>query len=140
TIFINLIRMTAIPLVVSMLIVSIGSLASSSTLGRAAWKAAALMLILLVVAASISLVVAQPVLARLTADASAAKAIARPLTTKLEYRIQPADAPPARSALAQWFVDLVPQNAIKATADGSMLPIIVFTLLFAAALARVGEE
>ena len=140
TIFINLIRMTAIPLVVSLLIVSIGSLATSSTLGRAAWKAAAVMVVLLVVAAAISLAVAQPVLARLNVDASAAKAIARPAAAKLESRIQPADAPPARSALAQWFVDLVPQNAIKATADGSMLPIIVFTLLFAAALARVGDE
>jgi len=140
TIFINLIRMTAIPLVVSLLIVSIGSLATSSTLGRAAWKAAAVMLALLVVAAAISLAVAQPVLARLNVDASAAKAIARPAAAKLEFRIQPADAPPARSALAQWFVDLVPQNAIKAVADGSMLPIIVFTLLFAAALARVGDE
>ena len=65
TIFINLIRMTAIPLVVSLLIVSIGSLATSSTLGRAAWKAAAVMVVLLVVAAAISLAVAQPVLARL---------------------------------------------------------------------------
>jgi Na+/H+-dicarboxylate symporter len=144
TMFINLIRMTVIPLVVSMLIVSVGSLAAagaaSSALGSAGWRAAALALILLVVAASISLAIAQPVLARLNIDASAAKAVARPVETKVELRYQPADAPPVRSALAQWFVDLVPQNPIKAAADGSMLPIIVFAVLFAVALARVGDD
>jgi Na+/H+-dicarboxylate symporter len=143
TIFINLIRMTVIPLVVSMLVVSVGSLATgaaASALGRAGWRAAALAVILVTVAASISLAIAQPVLARLHVDASAARAIARPVTTKLELRAEPPDAPPARSALAQWFVDLVPQNVIKAAADGSMLPIILFTVLFAAALARVAED
>ena len=40
TIFINLIRMTVIPLVASMLIASVGSLASSGALGRAGARAA----------------------------------------------------------------------------------------------------
>jgi Na+/H+-dicarboxylate symporter len=143
TIFINLIRMTVIPLVVSLLIVSIGSLAASGTvagtLGRAGWRAAAVALTLLAVAACISLAIAQPVLARLNIDASAAKAVARPVTTRLEGRVA-ADAPPIRSPLAQWFVDLVPQNPIKAAADGSMLPVIVFAVVFAAALTRVGDD
>ena len=143
TIFINLIRMTVIPLVVSMLIVGVGSLgsgAAGSALGRAGWRAAVLALILLTVAASLSVAIARPVLARLHIDAAAAKAIARPVTTKLEYKEQPSDAPPIRTALAQWLVDLVPQNVVKAAADGSMLPIILFTVLFAAALARVAED
>ena len=144
TIFINLIRMTVIPLVVSMLIVSVGSLAAagaaSRALGSAGWRAAALALILLAVTASISVAIAQPVLARLSIDASAAKAIARPAAVKVELKVQPPDAPPVRHALAQWFVDLIPQNPVKAAADGSMLPIIVFTVLFAVALARVGED
>jgi Na+/H+-dicarboxylate symporter len=41
---------------------------------------------------------------------------------------------------AQWLVDLVPQNVFKSAADGVMLPIIVFSVLFGAALARVGAE
>src|ERR1700712_3218295 len=40
TIFINLIRMTVIPLVASMLVASVGSLASSGALGRAGVRAA----------------------------------------------------------------------------------------------------
>ena len=39
TIFINLIRMTVIPLVASMLVASVGSLASSGALGRVAARA-----------------------------------------------------------------------------------------------------
>ena len=143
TIFINLIRMTVIPLVVSMLILSVGSMATgaaASALGRAGWQAAVLALTLLTVAACISVAIAQPVLARLHIDASAAKAIARPVTAKVELTAPPPDAPLIRTALAQWLVDLVPQNVVKAAADGAMLPIIVFTVLFAAALARVAED
>jgi Na+/H+-dicarboxylate symporter len=143
TIFINLIRMTVIPLVVSMLVVSVGSLASGAAagaLGRAGLQAAIIAVITLVVAAAVSVAIAQPVLARLNVEASAARALVRPVTTKTELRVEPADAPLPRSALAQWFVDLVPPNVIKAAADGSMLPIIVFSVLFALALARVAED
>ena len=148
TIFINLIRMTVIPLVVSMLIVSVGAVAgpgaasgaASSALGQHAWRGAALAAIVLTVAVAISLAIAQPVLARLQVDASAAKAIARPVTSTVTLTTQPPDAPPARSALAQWLVDLVPQNVFKAAVDGAMLPIIVFTVLFAAALTHVGPD
>jgi proton glutamate symport protein len=142
TIFINLIRMTVVPLVASMLVVSVGSLATGTAAGalsRAGWRAAVLAVILLVIAATVSVAIAQPALARLHVDASAARAIAPPPPpTRLEVGTQ--DAPPARSALAQWFVDLVPQNVVKAAADGSMLPIILFAVLFALALARIGDD
>jgi Na+/H+-dicarboxylate symporter len=48
----------------------------------------------------------------------------------------PAEAP----ALAQWFIDLVPQNVVKAAADGVMLPVILFSVLFGLALARVTAQ
>src|SRR5262249_35477980 len=47
-----------------------------------------------------------------------------------------AGAPP----VAQWFIDLVPQNVVKAAADGAMLPGILFAVLFGVALARVQDE
>jgi Na+/H+-dicarboxylate symporter len=39
--------------------------------------------------------------------------------------------------LAQWFVDLVPANPIRAAADGAMLPLIVFAVAFGLALLSV---
>jgi proton glutamate symport protein len=40
----------------------------------------------------------------------------------------------------QWLAGLAPANVIRAAADGAMLPLIVFTLLFALALRRITPE
>jgi proton glutamate symport protein len=134
-IFINLIRMTVIPLVASMLVASVGSLAASGALGRAGARAALVAVALLATAAVITVVIATPVLGAIHIDQSAALALRGPASLPAG-----AGAPPAGSTVAQWFVDLVPQNVVKAAADGAMLPVILFALLFGLALARVPEE
>jgi Na+/H+-dicarboxylate symporter len=48
--------------------------------------------------------------------------------------------PSAPFTLREGLVGLVPSNPIKAAADGSMLPLVVFTLAFALALTRVPRE
>src|SRR3954464_11696908 len=78
TIFINLIRMTVIPLVASMLVASVGSLASSGALGRAGARAAIVAMVLLAITALATVVIATPVLARLQIDQSAALALRGP--------------------------------------------------------------
>jgi Na+/H+-dicarboxylate symporter len=132
--FINLIRMTVIPLVVSMLVSSVGSAAASRALARAGWRAAAFAVTLLAVAAILTVAIAQPVLSSIRIDPAAATALR-------------ASAGPPRTTtstgtpgLAQWLIDLIPPNPIKAAADGVMLPVIVFAVLFALALARVEEQ
>ena len=40
----------------------------------------------------------------------------------------------------RWLVDLVPANPIKAAADGALLPLIIFTLLFGLALLTLPAE
>ena len=136
TLFINLIRVTVFPLVVSMLVASIGAIASSRALGRAGGRAIAMALVLLTVAAAGSAIVATPVLARVHIDRAAAQAL------------QPAApvASPARpggatdSRVSQWIVDLVPSNVVRAVAEDAMLPVIVVSVLFALALAGVRDE
>lgn len=131
TVFVNLIRMTVIPLVVSMLVANVGSMTASSSLGRAGVRAAILAIALLAIAATATVLVASPILARLQIDQAAAMALRGP---------GPALGTTATSSspgLAQWFVDLVPQNVFKAAADGTMLTLIVFAVLFAIALTRV---
>ena len=135
TIFINLIRMTVIPLVASMLIASVGSLASSGALGRAGARAAILAVALLAMTAVATVLIATPVLARIRIDQGAALALRGPVTTTVAYS---ATAPP--SPISQWFIDLVSPNVVKAAADGAMLPVIVFSVLFGVALAGVGAE
>ena len=136
TIFINLIRMTVIPLVASMLIASVGSLASSGALGRAGVRAALLAVAMLAVTAVAAVLIATPVLARIQIDQSAAMALRGPATGPATAAVAPQGTP----ALAQWFVDLVSPNVVKAAADGAMLPVIVFSVLFGVALAGVTAE
>jgi Na+/H+-dicarboxylate symporter len=129
TIFVNLIRMTVIPLVASMLIASAGSLGASGALGRVATRAIAIAVVLLAVATAVSVAVAAPVLDRVQIDQAAAMALRGPV----------AGAAAPVPTFAQWFIDLVPQNIIKAAVDGAMLPVILFAVLFGLALARVAE-
>jgi proton glutamate symport protein len=136
TIFINLIRMTVIPLVASMLIASVGSLASSGALGRAGARAAMIAVAMLAVTAVITVLIATPVLARIQIDQSAAMALRGPMTVTATLTV----ATPGTPAIAQWFVDLVSPNVVKAAADGAMLPVIVFSVLFGVALAGVTAE
>jgi len=130
TIFINLIRMTVIPLVASMLVASVGSLASSGALGLAGARAAIVAVVLLAITALATVLIATPVLARLQIDQSAALALRGPAAVSTTV---PAGAP----SVGQWLIDLVAPNVMKAAADGAMLPVIVFSVLFGVALAGV---
>ena len=132
-IFINLIRMTVIPLVASMLVASLGGAAASGALARAGIRAIALALAMLVVAAITTIAIAAPILSRVRVDADALAA----------WREKGAalNVPSAAGAasLRQWIVDVVPPNPVKAAADGAMLPVIVFAVLFALALGQVDD-
>jgi len=132
-IFINLIRMTVIPLVGSMLVASVGSLASSGTLGRAGTRAALVAVALVAAATVITVVIAAPALATIHIDQNAAMALRGPANAA-------AAASSGAPSIAQWFIDLVPQNVFKAAADGSTLPVILFAVVFGAALARVQDD
>src|SRR3954465_14373817 len=96
TIFINLIRMTVIPLVASMLVASVGSLASSGALGRAGARAAIIWVMCLAITALATVLIATPVFARLQIDPSAALALRGPAAASTAA---PARAPPGAAGL-----------------------------------------
>jgi Na+/H+-dicarboxylate symporter len=137
TIFVNLIRMTVIPLVASMLIATVGAMTTSGKLGRLGARAALAAFGLLASAAVASVLVAGPILARIPIDQAAALALRGPATATLPGGVLPAET----TAVAGRFVDLVlvPQNIVKAAADDAILPVILFAVLFGFALARVGD-
>jgi proton glutamate symport protein len=103
---------------------------SAGGFGRTAVRALSIALGLLVIAATVTAFVAGPAFARISIDQAAALALRGPDT--------PASST-GNTTIAQWIVDLVPQNVIKAAADGAILPLIVFAVLFGLALGRVGD-
>jgi Na+/H+-dicarboxylate symporter len=140
TIFINLIRMTALPLVASMLVASVGSIGESRALGRTGGQALAIALVLLTIAAAGSDIVSVPILDRVHIERGAADRLRPSTPAKSGGTFVPAGTPPPPSRAAQWFIDLVSPNVFKAAVEDAMLPVILFAVLFGLAIARVDRD
>lgn len=136
TVFVNLIRMTVIPLLVTMLVANVGAMTASRGLGRTGVRALLISIGLLFMAAIGSVLIAVPILARLPIDAAAALALRGSVTASSPGAVVPSGSP----TLAQWVVDVVPQNVIKAAADGAMVPVILFAVMLGLALTKVSPE
>ena len=136
SIFINAIRMTVVPLVVASLVVAVAGASDARAIGRVGARALALFIAIIIAGALFAAIISEPVLDRMIDPASTeavrASASELPGTTQEGARRLP--------TFAQWIVDLVPANPIRAAADGAMLPLIVFSLLFGVALLRLDTE
>jgi Na+/H+-dicarboxylate symporter len=134
TLWVNAIRMTVVPLVVAVLITGVVTGLGSQSLGRLGARALVTFAVLLVLGGLIALAIAPPLLARL------------PLTPDVAARLQASATSAASStttavqqlpSLTQRIVETIPANPIRAAADGAMLPLVVFTLVLALAVARL---
>ena len=134
TIFVNAIRMTVIPLVVSLLIVGIATSSSGAVVSRLGGRGIVVFVILLLASGIVGAVVATPMLAHITPDPAA---IAR-LQASAAASGQPATTGAVQSP-SEWLVALVPPNVFRAAADGAMLPLIIFSLVLGLALVSVAE-
>lgn len=137
TLWVNAIRMTVIPLVVSLLIVGLASNADVGAVGRVGGRSLLVFVGLLVASALFVLAVARPAFAWLRIDPGA--------TAMLRARAATAAAQTAEGlrslpTFAHWIAELVPTNPVRAAADGAMLPLIVFTLAFALAITRIAPD
>jgi Na+/H+-dicarboxylate symporter len=127
TMYINTIRVAVIPMVMSGLIVGVASAGGGSQIRSLGARALVLMFISLAAAVLFSGALAMFLFSKLNADAS------------LAARFERHSAAPNLS-LAKWFVDLVPSNIVAALADGSLLPLVIFSIAFGLALTQVEEE
>ncbi|MFL6595656.1 MAG: dicarboxylate/amino acid:cation symporter [Chthoniobacterales bacterium] len=132
TVWVNAIRMTVIPLVVSLVITGVASASDIKAVGRLGGRTLAVFIGMLAVATLIMIPLAIALFAwlphliavRPSLPAGAAEA-AQSLTT---------GAPSV--GFASWLTSLIPTNPVHAAANGMMLPLILFTLLFALAIAK----
>jgi proton glutamate symport protein len=137
TLWVSAIRMTIIPLVVSSLIVGVGGAADPASLGRTGARALGVFVAFLALATAAALLAGPPVLAMVHIDPAAAASLRTGAAQSAGAAVEGAKTLPG---VAQWIVDLVPANPVKAAADGAMLPLIVFSLLLGTALSRVAAE
>jgi Na+/H+-dicarboxylate symporter len=137
TLFINAIRMTVIPLVVGSLIAGIAAAPNPASLGTIGARALVLFLITLFAGAIFAAIVAPPLLGRIVIDPAAQAALQ---ASAAEAASTTAESVRRIPGFASWLIDLVPNNPVKAAADGAMLPLIVFTIAFGLAVAGLKGE
>ncbi|MGH7617561.1 MAG: dicarboxylate/amino acid:cation symporter [Gemmatimonadaceae bacterium] len=136
TVFVNAIRMTVIPLVVSTLIVGIATVGSGADVARIGGRGVALFVLLLVASGTVGALIAPPLLSTVKIDPTAVAALRTSASSASDIQSGAA----AIQTPAQWLVSVVPANPFRAAADGAMLPLIVFALIFGLALANVPSE
>jgi proton glutamate symport protein len=126
--WVNALRMTVVPLVISLLFVAIAGKAPGERLGRIGLVTGLTFLGLMIFAAFFALLLGPPLIddMKLTAELSASlRAGAGSSSGEVATQVK------ALPGFGAWITTLVPANAIKAATDGAMLPLIVFMLLFA---------
>lgn len=129
TAWISAVRMTVIPLVVPLLIVGVAGGDDARATGRIGARAFGWMLAMLIACAIFSALAAKLWWAGFTVDPAASER----LRASAHIDVPTGDALSART----WFLSLIPLNPIKAAADGTLLPVVLFTLLYAFALSRI---
>lgn len=134
TIFVNAIRMTVIPLVVSLVVVGIAS-ADASRIARMGTRALLVAFIFLCLSGGVGAILAPIAFSRIAIDPGAIALLRSRATTAVA-----GGTDPSAGGLTRWLTDLVPANPIRAAADGTMLPLIVFAVLFGLALLSVDVE
>lgn len=132
-VWVNAIRMILVPLVVSLLITSVTGFSDVRSLGRLGARTIALFTLFLAGAAVFSALVGPPLFSRMEIPPEVSAAL------RAQAQASPPAATPELPTLRGFIVGLVPTNPIRAAADGAMLPLIVFTLLFALATTRLPE-
>jgi Na+/H+-dicarboxylate symporter len=137
TLWVNAIRMTVVPLVVSLLIVGVASVSDVTAIGRMGARTLISFILLLVMSAVLSVVIVPPIFSLLQIDSASSESLRSAITSaSAAGAVNPRQLP----TFAQWLVDVIPANPVKAASDGTMLPLVVFSLLFAIALTRLSAE
>jgi len=131
TLWVNAIRMTVIPLVVSLLITGIASATDMTSISRMGGRTLLVFVLLLAGTAVVVMPICLAVFGLLpqrgaapTLPAGAAEAAAQIASGGQQQ------------TFSMWLTSLLPPNPIEAAATGAMVPLVLFTLLLALAIAR----
>lgn len=130
--FIRLITMVVVPLVVSSLIVGVASLGDSRQLGRMGAKVLAYFLLLMLISALLG---AGLVLVLEPGTQLQQNILAQ---TNVSGVIQQLQQAPHQDLQALFF-NMIPRNPVESLAKAELVPVIIFTLLFGAAVASIGD-
>lgn len=127
TAFVNLLKMVVIPLVAAVVFVGVASLGDLRKLGRMGAATMAFFAVTAVIGVLMGMG-AMKALLPLASDAASQAVTASSVVA------------PAFPNVVEFFLSLIPSNPFQAAAEGALLPLIVFIVLFAAAAGVLPEN
>ncbi len=137
TAWIRLITMIVIPLVVASLVVGTASLGDVTRLGRIGAKTIGIYLVTTSIAITIGLVLSNIVRPGRGIPEATKNELLDTYAGESAARIEFAQEAPG---LVEVLLNLIPRNPVQAAANGDMLPLILFAVLFGAALSLIERE
>jgi Na+/H+-dicarboxylate symporter len=130
--WLNALRMTIVPLVVSLLVTGIAASAEAARAGKLASRALVLFVVLLWISAIAAALLTPLFLDLFPLPAESTAALRAAMTAS-----EPVGEVPG---FADFLSSIVPTNPVAAAAEDAILPLILFTLVFAFALTRLPAE
>jgi Na+/H+-dicarboxylate symporter len=128
--WLNALKMTIVPLVVALLVTGITATADAARAGKLAGRAVATFIGANILAGLMTLLLL-PLLLKLFPLSSAA-------AEGLRHGLGGTAGTGASPSFADFLLSLIPTNPIAAAAETAILPLIIFTTIFAFAITRVG--
>ncbi|MGH7475071.1 MAG: dicarboxylate/amino acid:cation symporter [Longimicrobiales bacterium] len=137
TAFIRLITMIVVPLVVASLILGTASLGDIRKLGRIGGKTVVFYLGTTAIAVTIGLLLSNLVLPGSRIDPASRDRLSAAFAGEASERLTMAAESPS---IGEVLIGMIPTNPLQAAAEMNLLPLIVFTVIFGAAITLVAEE
>jgi len=129
TLWLNGLRMTVVPLVVALLVTGVVQSAAAARAGPMAARTIGWIVALMFLSAIVGAVLTPTLLAAFPMPAESADALKAALTSTPAVGAQP--------SMRDFIVALVPTNPVAAASETSILPLLIFTLVFAFAVTRL---
>jgi proton glutamate symport protein len=137
TAFIRIITMIVIPLVVASLMVGTASLGDLAKLGRIGGKTITYYMCTTAVAVTIGLLVSNVFRPGARIDQSTRDALSAQFEGQAEGAMTLAEEAPS---VVQTLLNIIPRNPVEAAANLDLLPLIFFTIIFAAAVSVIAPN
>jgi Na+/H+-dicarboxylate symporter len=134
-IWLRALQMTSLPLLIALLITGIAGAGDVAASGRIAGRSLSWIVVLVIGAGLLGTAVILGFLALWPVSETARSALMAGVGA-LGDGTSPAPPPPLR----EWLINVIPTNPFAATAQGAILSMVVFVLLFALAMTRLPAE
>ena len=133
--WLDALKMTVIPLIISLLVTGVVSGADQARAGRIAGRSVLFFVVVLTSSAAFGAIVMPLLLEAFPLPVAAAEALRAGLAS-VDSAATAASVP----TVQDWLRSLIPTNPIAAAAEDKVLALVVFTAIFAFAVTRIGPE